>query len=177
MNSAVVCGGILACTCLASLPAPRNVAELDEHLRFLEPLMGRHWEGGFVGREAPDVVISLRFEPALGGKSVRYTREVTALGYASETQFYWNPTRAEVLYLELNSRGIVGEGVASLQDGAIVLSGVAHWPEGPYESRTVLELNDEGVLRDTFSRKEEGRWVPGHVQEFIAKDGSGTGGP
>jgi hypothetical protein len=100
---------------------------------------------------------------------------VAELGYLSETHFYWSPSRGEVRFLALNSRGIVGEGVASVQDGAIVLRGVDQWPESSTESRTVLQLDEEGVLRDTFSRMEEGEWVPGHVQEFVARSRGGPG--
>jgi hypothetical protein len=159
----------------ASAAAP-NIAELDEHLQFLEPLIGQQWEGGYVGGDAPDLVISLRFEPVLAGKAVKYTREVPELGFVSEIHFYWSPNREEVLFLGLNSRGIVEEGVASMQDGAIALSGVDHWPEGSVESKTVWHLGENGVLRDTYTRMEDGEWVPGHVQEFIAKSGVGASG-
>jgi hypothetical protein len=170
MKRAVAWAGILGCSFFAASPTGPDLAGLDEHLRFLEPLIGRQWEGGFVGEETPDVVISLRFEPVLEGRAVKYTREVAALGYASETRFYWSPSRDEVLFLELNSRGIVGEGVASIQDGAIVLRGVDQWPGGSMESKTVLHLDAVGVLRDTFTRMEDGEWVPGHIQEYTAKN-------
>lgn len=175
MKRAFVWTGILACSLLpASTAAPGN-AELDEHLRFLEPLIGHQWEGGYIGDEEPDVVISLRFEPVLAGRAVKYTREAAALGYVSETHFYWSPNRQEVRYLGLNSRGIVGEGVASILDGAILLRGVSHWPEGSIESKTRLHLDEEGVLKDTFTRKEDGEWVAGHIQEFTKKEAGPEG--
>jgi len=152
------------------------VAELDDHLLILEPLLGHLWEGGYVGGNDADLVISLRFEPVLAGKAVRYTREVPELGYSSETRFFWDPGREEVRFLALNSRGIVGEGVVSMQDGAIVLLGVDQWPEGSIESRTVLRLDEDGVLTDTYSRREGGEWVPGHIQEFVARRQGGAGG-
>jgi hypothetical protein len=169
--------GLLACTLLATSAAAQSTAELDEHLRFLEPLMGQRWEGGFVGDNAPAIVISLRFEPALAGRAVRYTREVAERDYTSETLFYWSPNREATLFLSLNSRGIVGEGVASMEDGAIVLRGVDYWPDGSYESRTVWQIDPQGALRDTFTRMENGQWVPGHVQEFTAKGGGEAGRP
>ena len=51
-----------------------NSAELDEHLSFLEPLIGTNWEGGYTGEDAPDLVITLRFELILDGKVVKYSR-------------------------------------------------------------------------------------------------------
>ncbi|MGD2123330.1 MAG: hypothetical protein PVJ76_16375, partial [Gemmatimonadota bacterium] len=163
--------GALACSFLPVSGAAQSADELDENIRFLAPLMGHLWEGGFVGEHSGDLVISLRFEPVLAGKAVRYTREVASLDYVSETHFFWSPVREEVLYLALNSRGIVGEGVVSMQDGAIVLLGVDQWPEQSVESRTVLELDEDGILRDTFFRKDGGEWVRGHVQEFTVRAG------
>lgn len=176
MNRAGIFMGSLALF-LPATGAAQGAGELDHHLRFLEPFMGIQWEGGFVGEDAPDLVMSLRFDPVLAGKGVRYRREVDEVGYLGETHFYWNPSRGEVLYLALNSRGIVGEGVVSAEDGKIVLRGMDHWPEGQVESQTVLELIEEGLLRDTFSRKEGDGWVIGHVQEFSARDlGNPRGG-
>jgi hypothetical protein len=177
MNRVFLCTGFLACAFLPPPAATQDVDNLDDHLRFLKPLMAHPWEGGFVGGDAPDLTISLRFESVLAGKAVKYTREVADLDYISETHFYWNPSREEVLFLALNTRGIVGEGVVSMQDGAIVLRGVDQWPESSIESRTVLRLDGEGVLRDTFSRKEGGEWVPGHIQEFIPNTQGGSKDP
>lgn len=175
MRRTLALTAILACSFPPVSSAAQDAEKLDSHLRFLEPLMGHMWEGGFVGEDSPDLVISLRFEPVLAGKAVRYTREVPDLGYSSETHFYWDPGRKEVLFLALNSRGIVGRGVASVRDGSIVLLGVDQWPESSNESRTVLQIEPEGVLRDTFFRKEGEDWVRGHVQEFTARTQGGTG--
>lgn len=175
MNRAIVWTGFLVCSSLPGSAVAQDVENLDSHLRFLEPLMGRLWEGGYVGGDDADLIISLRFESVLAGKAVKYTREAAELGYISETHFYWDPSREEVLFLALNSRGIVGEGVASMQGGAIVLRGVGHWPDSSIESQTVFRIEEEGILRDTFSRKEGGEWVLGHIQEFIARTHGGPG--
>ena len=175
-NRSFVWIGFLVFSFLPAPVAAQSTAELDEHLRFLEPLIGPVWEGGFVGEEAADLVISLRFEPVLSGRAVKYTRVAAELGYVSETHFYWSPAREEVRFLALNTRGIVGGGAVSVQDGAIVLHGVDQWPEGSVESKTVWQLDEEGVLKDTFTRVEGGTWVQGHVQEFIARGIRATGG-
>lgn len=175
MNRAIVRTGLLAACFFPAISAGQGIEGLDEHLRFLEPLMGQQWEGGFVGETVPNLVISLRFEPVLRGMAVKYTREAAELGYVSETHFYWSPGRGEVRFLALNSRGIVGEGVATMRDGAIVLRGVDQWPDGSMESQTLWQITEDGVLRDTFTRMEDGQWVPGHIQEFIRKNGDKVG--
>lgn len=169
--------GSLACCFLPALAGGQDVSELDDHLRFLEPLMTHMWEGGFTEGDGAGLVISLRFEPVLSGRAVKYTRDAPELGYVGETHFYWSPSREEVLFLALNSRGIVGEGVVSMQDGTIVLEGVDCWPEGnSIEYRRLWHIDEAGVLKDTYHRKEDGEWVLGHLQEFIAKNGRGFAG-
>ncbi|MBU1701368.1 MAG: hypothetical protein KJ831_14610 [Candidatus Eisenbacteria bacterium] len=161
---------LVAILLLVALSSASSGADLEEHLRFLEPLLGLNWEGGYVGDNVPDLVISLRFEPVLNGMAVKYSREVVALNFFSETHFFWSPNRKEVLFIDLNSRGIVGEGVVALQDGNIVLRGHNHWPEESKEFETVLQLDPTGVLKDTFKLKENGELAGGHYQEFRVKE-------
>ena len=151
-------------------PSASKGAELDKHLQFLKPLIGLNWEGGFIGDNAPDLAITLNFEPVLAGKAVKYSRTAAEIGFFSETHFYWSPNRDEVLFISLNSRGIVSEGVAHSRDGGIVLFGDSHRPEKSTEFKTVLHIGSNGVLRDTFTRKKNGAWVPGHQQEFTARE-------
>jgi hypothetical protein len=146
-----------------------TAAELDEHLHFLEPLIGKEWVGGFVGLESHDMQILLRFEQILGGRAVRYVREAEAADFSGLTQFYWNPARGEVCFLSLNSRGMVEEGVVSAENGRIVLHGKSHRSDRTIEFKTTLEIDPRGTLRDTFLRLEGSEWVQGHIQEFVAK--------
>jgi len=171
MNKCVLLGiMVLVLSPMPDVSHSSDLGPLDEHLLFLEPLISHEWDGGYVGEDAPEFVISLKFESILAGKAVKYTREVPALGYLSETYFYWRPDREEVHFLGLNSRGIVGEGTVSLQNGDIVFLGESGWEDGTQEFKTILHLNEEGVLRDTFFQKENGAWVQGHIQEFAAKE-------
>jgi hypothetical protein len=162
----------LCAIALLILPVPVScfsAAELDEHLEFLEPLIGKEWVGGFVGAESPNMQIVLRFEQVLGGRAVRYVREVEAADFSGLTHFYWNPGRGEVCFISLNNRGIVGEGVVNAEDGRIVLLGKSHRPDKTTEFKTTLEIGPKGTLRDTFLRMEGSEWVQGHLQEFVAK--------
>jgi hypothetical protein len=155
---------------LGLLASPSHAAELDEHLLFLTPLIGKVWVGSFAGSDSPDIRIVLGFEQVLGGKSVRYVREAEAARYSAATNFYWNPSREAVCFLSLNNRGIVGEGVVSAEEGKIVLRGMSHWPDRTIDFRTTFEIDAIGILRDTYIRMEAGEWVPGHVQVFVATE-------
>ncbi len=152
------------------IPSLSIAAGLDENLHFLQPLMDRDWAGGYVGENAPDIEILLRFEQILDGKAVRYTRKAEAANFEAVTHFYWHPQRGEVLFISLNNRGIVEEGVANLEDGNVILLGISHWQDRTIEFKTTLNIGATGTLTDTLIRKEDGEWVEGHFQEFTADE-------
>ncbi|HAK56760.1 MAG TPA: hypothetical protein DCP38_14935 [Acidobacteria bacterium] len=150
-------------------PSSSHAATLDEHLAFLQPLIGTQWVGGFVGEAAPDLEITLRFEEILDGRAVRYTRDVPAASFSAETLFYWSSEGRTVRFLNLNNNGITGEGVVEFVDGQIVITGTSYRPEGNVEFTTLLEMDADGTLRDIFTGTQDGESVPGHAQEFGAR--------
>ena len=144
-------------------------SELDQHLRFLAPFLGKDWVGGFVGEGAPDLKISLFFEPLLDGKVVKYSRQAKDADFASVTYFYWNPKLAEVCFISLNNRGIVEEGTVMIDDDKVVLHGNSHRSDMSIEFKTILSIDTKGALRDSFLRKKDNEWIQGHIQEFVAQ--------
>lgn len=163
-------GAMALIAALLSLSSSSLASGLDEHLRALEPLTGKEWIGGYVGSDSPDIEIVLRFEQILGGRAVRYIREVEAADFSGLTHFYWNPGREEICFISLYNRDIVAEGVVSMENGGIVLRGLSHRPGTTTEFKTILNIDSKGILRDTFLRMEDGKWVQGHIQEFVAGD-------
>jgi len=167
---------LVAVTCLVALLVllasivASSADELDEHLQFLAPMLGKAWVGGFVGSESPDIRIVLHFEPILGGCAVKYVREVEAAGFSEVTQFYWHPSHGDVRFISLNNKGIVGEGIVSYEDGKVVLLGNSYRQNETTEFKTILEIDENGTLRDTFLRMEDGEWVQGHLQEFVVEE-------
>jgi hypothetical protein len=147
-----------------------QAGELDEHLKFLEPLLSKKWVGGYVGSESPDIELVLNFEKILDGRVVQYIREADAVGFSSLTHFFWNPGREEICFISLNNKGMVGEGVVHVVDGKIILTGKSHRQGKTTEFRTTLEIESGGTLSDTFERMEDGKWVQGHLQQFVIKE-------
>ena len=144
-------------------------SELESHLQFLEPFLGKNWMGGFTGDDAPPFRISLLFEPILDGRVVKYSREVKDADFASVTQFYWDPKNVEVRFLSLNNRGIVEEGTVRIDGDKVVLQGNSYRSDVTIEFKTILSIDAQGTLRDTFLRKQDGEWTQGHIQEFVAQ--------
>jgi hypothetical protein len=147
-----------------------QAGELDEHLQFLEPLLNKKWVGGYIGSESPDIEIVLTFEAILDGRVIKYVREADEVGFSNLTHFFWNPGRAEICFISLNNKGIVGEGVVQAMNDKIVLIGKSHRPDTTTEFKTILEIDPSGALRDTFQRMEDGEWVQGHLQQFVIKE-------
>lgn len=137
-------------TLLGSLSSSSIAAELDEHLLFLQPYIGEEWVGGYVGEDAPDLEILLRFEPILDGKAVRYSRDAKAAEFAGVTHFYWNQSLGKVSFLNLNNRGIMEEGIVESEDGGVVLHGNSHWSDETVEFKTMLKIGENGTLSDTL---------------------------
>jgi len=148
---------------IASIPA---FAGLDDNLRFMTPLIGIDWVGGYRGEDAPDVKITLRFDPILDGRVVRYTREAPNADYSSVTHIFWDPQLEQVRFLSLDNRGIVGEGTVIVDGDEIRFQGEGHQQVREVEFKTVMSLVGSGTLRDVFWRKEKDGWVQGHRQEF-----------
>ena len=44
---------------------------------------------------------------------------------------------------------------------------MSYWPDKTTEFQTTLEIDSQGTLRDTFRRMDAGKWVMGHIQEFV----------
>ena len=170
MNRFKVLWVIAALALVSLLPSYSPAAELDENLHFLQRLMDNDWVGGYVGPDAPDIEILLHFEQILGGKAVKYTRKAEAANFEAVTHFFWIQEKGEVHFINLNNRGIVEEGVAKVVDGTVVLYGKSYWPDRTMEFKTIWSLDSEGTLTDTYTRMENGEWVPGHVQQFEIKE-------
>jgi hypothetical protein len=164
-----------ACICIIALLSILFTAsispagELDEHLQCLNPLLGKTWVGGYTGSDSPDIEIVLRFETILAGRAVKYVREADAVDFSSLTHFFWDPGREEIRFIGLNNKGMVEEGVVHAMDGKIVLTGKSHRPDTSIEFKTILETDPSGNLRDTFQRVEDGKWVQGHIQQFVVR--------
>ncbi len=158
---------VLILLALLSLISPLSISsELDENLLFLTPLIGIDWVGGYIGEDTCDLKIALRFDPILDGSVVEYTREVPDADYSSVTHIFWDPLLKAVRFLSLNNRGIVGEGTVSVDGDEMTFQGEDHQPTGLKEFKTVLSISGSGTLKDLFLRKEKGKWIQGHIQEF-----------
>lgn len=144
--------------------------DIDENLKFFEPLLGKQWTGGYVGSDSPEIEIVLSYEKILDGQAVKYVRKADAVNFSSLTHFFWNPGRKEVSFITLNNKGIVEEGIVKVTESRIILTGTSHRPNQSIEFKTILEIESNGTLKDSFQRMVNGKWVQGHLQQFSIKE-------
>jgi Tol biopolymer transport system component len=134
--------------------------ELYEPLRVLGPLLNTDWVGWFT--EGPEVDHICRWEPAVDGRAVRYTKRVPEMGFSIEGFYYWDPAGEEIGFTHLTSNGFVSRGTVSTEGNQIVLTGTSASEERSTEFKMTFEVTPDGRLHDRFySRSGEG-WRPGH---------------
>jgi len=148
--------------------ASAQAEDLEESLGFLQPLLNETWVGGYVNSPDRDLEITMRWESILGGKAVRRTIDVPALHFSGETYFYRDLKEERVAFLMPNAKGITSSGTAVKDGRTVTLRGRTYWPDRVMEFRTVVELLPDDRLTDLFYRMENGEWVQGHHQEFVA---------
>ena len=167
---------LVTCLCLVLISMvmiPDRVAAgpgLDGPLAFLEPLVGKEWTGGYTDAESAGIVIDLHFKAKLGGATVQYSRDVKSLDYHAVTNFYYDPQSLEVRFVSADVKRTISIGTVTSEDGKIIILGESRFEGGSYEFKTVLEVYEEGKLRDLFYRKSGDDWVQRHHQEFTAKE-------
>jgi len=154
--------------CVVAGTVVAQAGDLEQSLEFLQPLLNKTWVGGYVNSPDSDLEITMRWEPILGGQAVRRTIDVPGLSFSAETYIYWDRKEERVAFLTLNTRGLTSVGTAAKEGETITLRGRTYWPDRVMEFRTVVEVLPDGKLRDLYYHMENGEWVQGHHQEFVA---------
>ncbi len=151
----------------AILNLPLRAEGLHEKLAFLQPLLGRPWQGEF---PLPDgkrtLPITQVYEPLWGGVVIRYARSIPDFPYFSEGYIYWDVDEQKVCLMSINSRGKADRGVVTLEDGKITVTGRLTMGGKTYDYRNTFEVTAEGRLTDRWFDREPGSWRAGHVVVF-----------
>jgi hypothetical protein len=153
---------------IANLSLPLRAEGLDEKLAFLEPLLGAPWHGEF---PLPDgkrtLPITQTCESLWNGKVVHYTRSIPDLPAFAEGYIYWDETEQKVCLWSINSRGIVTQGIVTLEEGTITVSGRLTIDGRTFDYRNTFEVGPDGTLTDRWFQNAFGSWRPGHVVVFV----------
>ena len=153
---------------VASVSLPLRADGLQEKLAFLEPLLGRPWQGELTHPDGRRTFpITQAYEALWEGKVVHYTRSIPDFPFFLEGYIYWDANEQKVCLMNINSRGNSGRGIVTLDDGKITVSGRMTMNGKTYDYRNTFEVSVDGKLIDRWFQNMTGSWQPGHVIEFV----------
>jgi hypothetical protein len=151
-----------------SLSVPLRAEGLHEKLIFLEPLLGRPWQGEFPLPEGKRTLsITQAYESLWDGKVIHYTRSIPDFPFFLEGYIYWDVNEQKVGLMNINSRGNANRGIVTLEDGKITVSGRTTMHGRTYDYRNTFEVSADGRLTDRWFDNATGSWQPGHVVVFV----------
>jgi hypothetical protein len=151
-----------------SISLPLKAEGLHEKLTFLEPLLGRPWQGELTSPDGKRTFrITQAYEALWDGKVIHYTRSIPDFPFFLEGYIYWDVNEQEVCLMSINSRGNADRGIVTLEKGIITISGQATMNGKAYDYRNTFEFGAGGKLIDRWFQNITGSWRPGHVIEFL----------
>ena len=147
---------------------PPRAEGLHEKLAFLEPLLGRPWQGALTSPDGKSTYpITQAYEVLWDGKVVHYTRSIPDFPFFLEGYIYWDTNEQKVCLMSINSRGNANGGTVTLEEGRITVSGRMTMNGKTYDYRNTFEVGADGRLTDRWFQNMTGSWQAGHVVEFV----------
>ena len=149
--------------------SPTNATQLEEHLRPLEPLLGRTFRGTLTEPDAEKPMVDVsRWERAMNGMAVRSLHSVNDGEYGGETIIYWNRERQAIEYFYFTTAGFFTHGTMTVENGVISSrEAVTGNKNGITEVVAKSEFLPDGRLRTASQYLQNGRWVEGHAGTYV----------
>ena len=178
-NSLIICALITTIT-IAGVPAANagsptsdsKETTLNEHLKPLQPFVGKTWKGKAPDAENPVYDVS-RWERALNGQAIRILHSLNNGEYGGETIIYWDSEKESVIFYYFTTAGFYTHGTFEFEDDKFVShEKVTGQASGISEVRATGELLPDGRLRTSSEYLKDGEWVEGH--EFIYEEAPGA---
>jgi hypothetical protein len=143
--------------------------QLEEHLKPLEPLLGRTFRGD-LGSDGTDVS---RWERAMNGMAVRNLHSVNDGEYCGETIIYFDRKQAAVLSFYFTSAGFYTQARLSFEPGRILArEEVVGNKNGITVVESVTEPRPEGGYSTSSRYLQNGVWIPGHAGTYVEAPGA-----
>ncbi len=129
-------------------------------------MVGSTWEGHYVDSEDSALTHYISWEYCLDSSYVKQIKEVPDVGFKMETYYYWDYENNQISSLSLLNKEMISVGVVKELNEKIVIFSKTYFPNGKNESKTVFEIDDNGILNDYFFRKKSDRWIRGHLIKY-----------
>lgn len=142
---------------------------LNEHLKPLEPFIGKTWKGTAPepDPEKPFVDIS-KWERALNGQAVRILHSVNDGEYGGETIITWNVKKEAIEFYYFTTAGFMTHGTMSFSNGRIESrEQVTGNKDGITEVKSVGSLLPDGRLHNKAYYLKNDKWEEGHEFFYV----------
>lgn len=148
---------------------PSSGQDLDDHLTLLKPLLDKTWEA-LMPRLGESITRRVRWEAINEGRAIKQTTEVEKIGFKTEAWFFWDSDAGAIGVFSLSSNGNFFHGHVREEDGTILMTGYAVFPDLKLDFRNMFEFTDAGTVIDRWFTFREGAWMPGHVFELTERE-------
>lgn len=140
--------------------------ELSEHLKVLQPFIGKTWKGELksAGQEKPSYDVS-RWERALNGQAVRILHSISDGEYGGESIITWDDQKKSLVYYYFTTGGFYTHGAMTIENNKLAFHEYVKGEEGSSvtEVKGTGELTADGKLINKSQYMKDGKWVEGHA--------------
>ncbi len=144
--------------------------ELSEHLKGLQPYIGKTWKGELksADQQKPTYDVS-RWERAPNGQAVRILHSVNDGEYGGETIILWDNQKKSLVYYYFTTGGFYTHGTMAMEGNKLSF----HEYVTGYEGNSVTEVKGtgefttDGKLINKSQYLKDGKWVEGHGAIYV----------
>jgi len=138
---------------------------LSEHLKPFERYIGKTFKGEFSNSTKDKPVFDVsRWERALNGMAIRVLHSVNDGEYGGESIITWNVEKDSLVSSYFTTTGFMTNAVLHFEDDKLIsIENVVGNKNGITKVKAIIELLQNGDLRNSSKYFQNGTWVDGHI--------------
>ncbi|MDZ7291189.1 MAG: hypothetical protein ONB44_13320 [candidate division KSB1 bacterium] len=143
--------------------------DLNEHLKPLQPFLGKTWKGEFANSTSEKPIYDVsRWERALNGQAIRILHSVNNGEYGGETIIFWDREKSSLVFYYFTTAGFFTTGTMKFENARFISHEyVKGNQQGITEVKSTSEVLPEGRLHSKSQYFQKGKWVDGHEVFYI----------
>ena len=152
---------------LPILTSSKNLEEnnfLSNHLRGLEPFVGKTFKGRFINSKLGSPYFDVKhWERALNGSAVRITNSVNDGEHGGERIVVFDPNQNSLVSWYFSTGGIITNSVVEIKNRKLIsIEDVSNNKNGIKMIKTTYTLMNDGKLKNEIKYYMNNVWVEGH---------------
>ena len=141
-----------------------RVLDLSNHLKGLDPFIGKTFKGTFINSkpEKPNIDIK-KWDRALNGNAVRITNSVNNGEYGGERLILWDPEQESLISWYFSTAGIISNSFVKIEKNKLIsIEDVSNNENGILKTKTIYFLKKNGKLIYKIKYFMNNMWVDGY---------------